>query len=41
MKCLKVTPESPALFDTKWSVHKQIENIIREETRLKQSYRKD
>ena len=32
---------SPALFDTKWSVKKQIENIVKEETRLKQSYRKD
>ena len=41
MKCSKVTPKSPALLDTKWSVSKQIENVTREETRLKQSYRKD
>merc|ERR1712235_5218 len=31
---------SPALFDTKWSVQKQIEIVTREETRLKQGYRK-
>merc|ERR1712131_217076 len=31
---------SPALFDTKWSVQKQIEMVTREETRLKQGYRK-
>ena len=38
---IKMTQISPALFDTKWSVKKQIENIVKEETRLKQSYRKD
>merc|ERR1712235_179095 len=31
---------SPALFDTKWSVQKQIEMVTREETRLKRGYRK-